>query len=174
MAESVKSVKKAKLRAQFAALPFRYSETDRVEVLLITSRETRRWVLPKGWPIKGLSPGKSAAREAYEEAGVEGVVADRSIGSFQYRKRLRDGTTVTCDVDVFPLEVTGQRESWPEQGQREMRWCGVNEAAGMVQEPELARMLRSFGLVHPTPSAPRSRLSRVLRWVGTRRGLGRR
>lgn len=174
MAESVKSVKKAKLRAQFAALPFRYSESQRIEVLLITSRETRRWVLPKGWPIKGLSPGKSAAREAYEEAGVEGVVADRSIGAFQYRKRLRDGRTVTCDVDVFPLEVTGQRESWPEQGQRDMRWCSANEAAGMVQEPELARILRSFGLVHPNPRAQRSRLSRVLRWVGSRRGLGRR
>lgn len=173
MAESLKKPKRARQRTQFAALPFRCSESGRIEVLLITSRETRRWVIPKGWPIKGLSPGKSAAREAFEEAGVEGKVADRSIGSFQYRKRLRDGIAVTCDVEVFPLEVVSQRESWPEQGQRDMRWLGVNEAAAAVEEPELARMLRSFGLVHPT-SAGRSRLSRVLRWVGTRRGLGRR
>lgn len=151
MAESAKTAKKAKLRTQFAALPFRSSASGRVEVLLITSRGTRRWVIPKGWPIKGLSPEKSAATEAYEEAGVEGNVADRAIGSYRYRKRLRDGTAVTCEVDVFPLEVTGQRETWPEQGQRDMRWFDAEEAASLVHEPELARILRSFGLLRPPP-----------------------
>jgi 8-oxo-dGTP pyrophosphatase MutT (NUDIX family) len=173
MAKSIKKVKKSKRRTQFAALPFRYSEAGGIEVLLITSRETRRWVIPKGWPIKGLSPARSAAREAFEEAGLEGVVSDRSIGSFQYRKRMRDGTSVACDVDVFPLEVTRQHESWPEQGQRDIQWFGAKEAAAAVDEPELARMLRSFGLVHPSTKAP-SRLIRALRWVSTRSGLGRR
>jgi 8-oxo-dGTP pyrophosphatase MutT (NUDIX family) len=172
MAKSKKKAKESKRRTQFAALPFRYSETGRVEVVLITSRETRRWVIPKGWPIKGLSPARSAAREAFEEAGLEGVVSDRSIGTFQYRKRLRDGTSVACDVEVFPLEVTGQRESWPEQGQRDIRWFDVNEAAAAVDEPELARMLRSFGVAHPSRRVP-AWLGGLLRWVATRRRLGR-
>jgi 8-oxo-dGTP pyrophosphatase MutT (NUDIX family) len=173
MAKSTKKAKKSKQRTQFAALPFRYSDPGRLEVLLITSRETRRWVIPKGWPIKGLSPARSAAREAFEEAGLEGVVSDQPIGSFQYRKRMRDGASVTCDVDVFPLEVTRQLESWPEQGQRDLRWFGANEAAAAVDEPELARMLRSFGLGHPN-SKVHSRLSRALRWIATRAGLARR
>ena len=174
MAESQKKKpKKQKCRSQYGALPFRHADGGRVEVLLITSRETRRWVIPKGWPIKGLSPAASAAREALEEAGIEGAVSERPLGSFQYKKRLRDGSSVACEVEVFPLEVKGQRERWPEQGERDSKWFGINEAAAAVAEPELARMMRSFGLVHPAPRRIPA-LTRLVSWVEARRGLGRR
>jgi len=74
----------------------------------------RRWVIPKGWPKKGKSPQYSAAREAFEEAGVLGSVAKRSVGSFSYEKRLRSGAVVVCDVRVFPLQVRRQSRQWPE------------------------------------------------------------
>src|SRR3954468_2618235 len=178
MADSLKKPKKSKPRAQYAALPFRYAEGNRVEVMLITSRETRRWIIPKGWRIKGLSPAATAAREAFEEAGIKGEIRDRPLGTFRYQKRMTDRDSVPVDVEVFALEVGSQVEQWPEKGQRETRWFSANEAASLVEEPELACMLRSFGLVHPSPSRPSpsrpSGLKRMLQWVGTRRGLGRR
>ena len=94
-------------RQQFAALPFR--DEDGLQVMLVTSRETRRWVLPKGWPIKGLKPHSVAAREALEEAGLTGRMSKEPIGSYRYRKRLRNGAALTCEVDVFPMAVLKQR-----------------------------------------------------------------
>src|SRR5271170_8084788 len=88
---------------QYAALPYRLSSRDRTEFLLITSRETRRWIIPKGWPQKGRAPHRSAAREAFEEAGVRGKVGKRSIGTFSYGKRRKNGDVVLCTVRVFPL-----------------------------------------------------------------------
>jgi 8-oxo-dGTP pyrophosphatase MutT (NUDIX family) len=150
MGKSSKQAKKAKGRLQYAALPFHLVEGG-VEVLLITSRETRRWVVPKGWPMKNLSPSAAAAREAFEEAGIEGSVAEGAIGAFTYRKRLRDGTSVDLLVDVFPLQVTTERAQWPEKDQRERRWFRTDEAAEAVAEPELARLIRGFGLAHASP-----------------------
>src|ERR1700755_1994635 len=72
------------LGTQFAALPFQIAP-DGLRVLLLTSRETRRWIIPKGWPIRGMKPREVAAREAFEEAGLVGRVAGkRSIGSYNY------------------------------------------------------------------------------------------
>src|SRR6476661_3610138 len=85
---SKKSAKRA-VRVQYGALPYRLGSAS-VEVLLVTSRATKRWIIPKGWPIKGLTPAKAAAREAYEEAGVRGRVAGRAVGQFRYQKRLQD------------------------------------------------------------------------------------
>src|SRR3954447_6704011 len=109
-------------RAQFAALPWRRNAQGAVEVLLITSRETRRWVIPKGWPIKGMTSPKSAAREAFEEAGVHGKVAKRPVGSYAYDKRLRNGRLQHVRVAVFGLAVETEAEAYPELGQREKRW----------------------------------------------------
>jgi 8-oxo-dGTP pyrophosphatase MutT (NUDIX family) len=77
-----------------------------LEILLLTTRRSKRWIIPKGWPIKGLRPAKSAAREAFEEAGVRGRVGAKSIGLFAYDKILdENGIQVSCEVRVFPLLV---------------------------------------------------------------------
>jgi 8-oxo-dGTP pyrophosphatase MutT (NUDIX family) len=134
-------------RAQYAALPWRRGADGAVEVLLITSRETRRWVIPKGWPIKGMKSPQSAAREAFEEAGVVGQVAKKAVGFFQYDKRLRSGRIQRVSVDVFALQVTEERDTWPEKGQRDKLWTAPAEAAGLVDEPELKALLAGFSPV---------------------------
>jgi 8-oxo-dGTP pyrophosphatase MutT (NUDIX family) len=131
-------------RAQYAALPWRRTAEGALEVLVITSRETRRWVIPKGWPIKGMKSPDSAAREAYEEAGVVGRVAKKAVGFYAYDKRLRSGRTQRVGVDVFALQVTEERDSWPEKGQRDKLWTTQAEAAALVDEPDLKRLLADF------------------------------
>ena len=124
---------------QYAALPYRQAEG--LEVLLLTSRDTRRWVIPKGWPMKGKRPHAAAAREALEEAGVTGHVGKRPMGAYSYVKRLKNGAPLECVVDVFPLRVAGQRTHWPEQAERTARWFPIEEAAQAVQEPELQALI---------------------------------
>jgi 8-oxo-dGTP pyrophosphatase MutT (NUDIX family) len=131
-------------RAQAAALPWRRGTAGDVEVLLITSRETHRWVIPKGWPIKGLSAAQTAAREAFEEAGVEGEIAGDELGVYHYDKRLRSGRVRKVRVAVYPLKVEVERNAWPEARQREKRWATPAVAAQLVQEPELAGLFRTF------------------------------
>jgi len=130
-------------KVQYAALPYRHA--NGLEVLLLTSRDTGRWVLPKGWPMSGKGPASAAKREALEEAGVVGKIGKRSIGSFHYPKRLADGATVTCEVHIFPLAVERQRARWLEQGQRNRQWFTPQEAAQAVHEPELAALLQALG-----------------------------
>jgi 8-oxo-dGTP pyrophosphatase MutT (NUDIX family) len=133
------------LRTQYAALPFRYGEGG-IQILLVTSRETKRWVIPKGWPMKGKHPHQAAAREAFEEAGIKGEVSRIPIGVYTYGKRLRDGTVVPCRVEVFPLHALEQRRRWPEFDQRETAWFTPRAAAGSVQEPDLAALILGFAL----------------------------
>lgn len=130
------------LRRQYAALPYRIA--DEVEVLLISSRESGRWVLPKGWPMKGRKPHAAAAQEALEEAGVKGKIAKESVGFYHYVKRMKNGTQQTCHVTVFPMRVSRQLKSWPEMHQRTTRWFPLHEAAGLVGEPELQEVIRNF------------------------------
>ena len=108
-------------RVQYAALPYRLSGRSRTEVMLVSSRETGRWIIPKGWPQRGRAPYDSAAREAFEEAGVFGEVGKRSVGSFPYEKRLKGGGVTICEVHVFPLKVTRQSKQWPEKEQRDVK-----------------------------------------------------
>src|SRR5580700_3178360 len=103
MSNSKKSV--AAKRVQYAALPYRMNDRTQPEVMLVTSRETRRWIIPKGWPHKGKAPHRSAAREAFEEAGVIGAVNRQSVGSFSYEKQLKSGSVVECKVRVYALAV---------------------------------------------------------------------
>ena len=131
-------------RTQFAALPWRRNAEGEVEVLLITSRETRRWVVPKGWPIKGAKSMKSAAQEAFEEAGVIGKIGKRPIGSYAYDKRLKNGRLQHVRVAVFGLQVDHEADDYPEKGQREKRWTLLTEAAQLVDEPELMVILATF------------------------------
>jgi 8-oxo-dGTP pyrophosphatase MutT (NUDIX family) len=129
-------------RVQCAALPFRVS--GGLMVLLQTSRDTGRWVLPKGWLMKREKPYSTARREAREEAGLVGPIGKRCIGTFHYSKRLANGATVTCEVHVYALSVQGQRKRWPERRERTQRWFTPEEAAEAVQEPELAALLRGL------------------------------
>jgi 8-oxo-dGTP pyrophosphatase MutT (NUDIX family) len=100
-------------------------------------------VIPKGWPIKGLKSPQTAAREAFEEAGVEGEVA-KKVGVYHYDKRLRSGRMQRVRVGVYPLKVDTEREAWPEVQQREKLWTTPRAAADLVQEPELSQILRTF------------------------------
>ncbi|MBV9994523.1 MAG: NUDIX hydrolase [Caulobacteraceae bacterium] len=129
---------------QYGALPFRI-EGRRVMVLLMTSRGTKRWVIPKGWPIHGAKPQDSAAIEAAEEAGLIGEVEDRSIGSYQYAKRLKGERTLIVQVIVFPFRVYAQADAWKEQDQRRYRWVRYQKAVSMVAEAGLKRLLRELG-----------------------------
>lgn len=130
-------------KAQYAALPWRRGEAG-LEVLLITSRETRRWVIPKGWPMKGRKPFEAAAQEAFEEAGVIGVVKSRKTGAYRYEKRLKNGKLRLVHVNVYPLKVREERDRWPEMAEREKKWVTPTEAAAMVDEPELQSLIAGF------------------------------
>lgn len=127
-------------RAQVGALPLRRAPSGDREVLLLTSRETRRWVIPKGWPMKGKKKWQAAAQEAAEEAGVVGKVGKRAIGRFEYMKRHANHWDL-CRVAVYLLEFETQLDKWREKGQREARWFQLDEAAALVQEPGLAALL---------------------------------
>jgi 8-oxo-dGTP pyrophosphatase MutT (NUDIX family) len=131
-------------RAQFAALPWRRAAGGQVEVLLITSRETRRWVIPKGWPMKGKSSAKSAAREAFEEAGVRGKLDKSPVGTYAYDKRLKNGRVQRVRVTVFALQVETESDVFPEAAQRERMWATPEAAARAVAEPELMVILATF------------------------------
>jgi len=131
-------------RSQFAALPWRRDAAGEVEVMLITSRETRRWVIPKGWPIKGKTSRKSAAQEAFEEAGIRGKISKRPIGAYAYDKRLKNGRLQHVRVAVFGLQVESEAAAYPELGQREKAWLPLVEAARLVEEPELMVLLATF------------------------------
>ncbi|SNS80699.1 DUF47 family protein [Sphingopyxis indica] len=133
---------------QIAVLPYRFGGPGRdgpTEILLITSRGTGRWVIPKGNPLTGLSRHASAAIEAEEEAGVLGAVCPTAIGSYHYRKRRANGASVMLNVEVFPLAVTKELGEWKEQDERERRWFALDKAAEVVDEPDLQAMIRSFG-----------------------------
>jgi 8-oxo-dGTP pyrophosphatase MutT (NUDIX family) len=128
---------------QYAALPWRKAG-DALEILLITTLNTHRWIVPKGWPLEGKSPYASAAQEAMEEAGISGEIAETALGSFSYLKLRKNGETMTCKVDVFPMEVAHQRRSWAEKSVRQLRWCSVDEAMARVTEPGLRRLIAKF------------------------------
>jgi len=127
---------------QIAALCWR-KRKGAVEVLLVTSRETRRWVIPKGWPMEGLADFNAARREAFEEAGVEGRMRREPIGQYFYEKRGKK-EVLPVNVTVYALEVVKQLKSWPEAKQRERSWFSPHDAMLRVGEPGLKDILRTF------------------------------
>ncbi len=130
---------------QYAALPYRVDDQGALEILLVTSRRTRRWIIPKGWPIKGLQPAMAAAREAFEEAGVLGRVDDTAVGRFSYRKTIEKADRVVdCEVVVFPLRVERQLAEWPEAGQRDLRWLSAETASDMADDDGLKVLIRAL------------------------------
>lgn len=127
---------------QVAALCWRMHKGV-VQVVLITSRETGRWVIPKGWPVAGLKPCAAAAREAWEEAGVIGRVSDQPLGEYLYDKVKSPVLATRCAVAVFPLRVEALKRRFPEASERLRRWFNAAQAADLVAEPELAQLLHA-------------------------------
>lgn len=128
---------------QVAALPVRRDEHGTLQVLLVTTRETRRWVIPKGWPWPGLADHLAAAEEAREEAGVHGISYQPSLGSFVYDKRGKSGLR-SINVAVYLLSVTREFDTWPECNERKRAWFTPDAAADAVGEPELQVLLRDI------------------------------
>ena len=131
-------------RQQVAALCYRLDGKSK-KVLLITSRDTGRWIIPKGWPIDGLEDPQAAQQEAWEEAGVvKGQLGSQAIGNYSYRKSLENGTDIPVTTTVFPLMVEEMRQEFPEAKERRLKWVSPIDAANMVDEPELRNILRKL------------------------------
>ena len=131
---------KRKTITQYAALPFAL-KNGQPRVMLVTSRGKGRWIIPKGWPEKALQPHASAAKEAYEEAGIVGTVDKRPIGTYRYTKRLGSGARTVFEVEAYLLHVERQLRDWPEKGQRLKRWVAPAQAARLVRDEGLVRLL---------------------------------
>lgn len=143
-AELVSPMLRRPKRAQVAALCLRPVAQGQ-EVLLISSLDTGRWIVPKGWPIEGKSGAETALYEAWEEAGVSRAeVTEEPVGTFGYGKRRRNGTVEPVETYVYRLDVSEQTEQFPEAGLRTLRWVAPGEAANMVQEPQLRDLLRKL------------------------------
>ncbi len=144
-------------RAQVAALPVRLGP-DGWQVMLISSRETQRWIVPKGWPMKSRKDHDAARREALEEAGVSGRIRKHPLGAYTYDKRLVDGVQ-PCRVMVYLLEVEKELPSWREKGQRQRQWFSLDAAAELISEPGLARLMRSLDASYEPTKSREKRLS---------------
>lgn len=142
--EVVRPLVQRPARVQVAAICYQGNGADR-KVLMITSRETKRWILPKGWPIDGLEANAAAAQEAWEEAGVKVAnIAPEPLGVYDYDKRLEGGATVQCATQVFAVEVDHLEDKFPEALERTRKWVSSARAAEMVEEPGLQKILRAF------------------------------
>lgn len=141
---------KSETRTQFGALCFRRSKgkTAGHEILLVSSRDTGRWIVPKGWPIHGETPAGAAAMEAWEEAGVRGKVHDICVGHFSYQKFIDEELSLPVIVGVFPIEVQRLDKNFPEADERKRKWFTPKKAARRVTEPELRQILMSFDPAH--------------------------
>lgn len=132
---------------QYGALCWRRTD-DGLQVLLVTSRDTGRWVIPKGWPMDGLRPEETAAREAWEEAGVRGVASPRALGVYTYDKVIDrqaiPPTSVPCIVAVYPVHAVVRDRDFPEADERRLKWMSRKKAARKVDEPELSSLIATF------------------------------
>ncbi|MCF3593371.1 NUDIX hydrolase [Rhodobacteraceae bacterium LMO-12] len=140
---SVLAERKGDMRTQFAALCWRLTK-GKPEILLITSRGTNRWIIPKGWPMSGETPGQGALTEAWEEAGVIGKAYEQCLGLYSYTKRVDDDTLLPCVAMIYPVKVAKLAKEFPEAGQRKRKWVSPKKAATLVKEPELAQILKTF------------------------------
>jgi 8-oxo-dGTP pyrophosphatase MutT (NUDIX family) len=149
---SVHGARKGDVRTQFAALCYRVKR-GKLKVLLITSRRTRRWIVPKGWPMEGRTPSQTAIQEAWEEAGVTGRPAGPCIGVYSYAKDVGSMDDLPCLAMLYPVEVRALAKEYPESGQRRRRWVSPRKAARLLSEPELARLILDFDPRHGRTAA---------------------
>jgi 8-oxo-dGTP pyrophosphatase MutT (NUDIX family) len=148
----------SRVHRQYGALPFSITSNGEVRVLLVTTRGRRDWIIPKGWPIRNLTPAATAAREAYEEAGLIGaVVGDDPIGTFRYIKSRNARRAVVFEVSVFLFAVERQLRKWPEKSERESRWFAHEEAATIVTPTGLPDLLMRIATSVPLPAMFSSR-----------------
>jgi len=143
--QTLRAMIRPPLRIQAAALCLRAVDNEKPgqsEVLLVRSLDSGRWIIPKGWPIKGESLARTAAIEAWEEAGVTGHVTPDTLGTFRYDKRLSGGLEEPCEAHVFLLSVEAEAEDYPEAGRRVRRWFAPAKAAQKVADPDLAALIR--------------------------------
>lgn len=140
---SLQAAGKRDIRSQFGALVYRIIR-DRPEVLLITTRNSKRWMIPKGWPMSGMTPAAGALREAWEEAGVRGTAYDHCLGLFSYRKTVSKNLILPCLVMVYPVKAKKLLADFPEKGQRRRKWMSLRKAAKRVSAPELAKIISTF------------------------------
>ncbi|WP_306121105.1 NUDIX hydrolase [Roseovarius sp. MMSF_3359] len=139
---NLQSALKSDVRTQFAALCFRVVD-DKTQVLLITSRGTGRWIIPRGWPMDNKTPSEAALTEAWEEAGVKGKALEATLGLYSYTRTI-SGEEVPCVAMVYPVKVKSVEDDYPEAGQRDRKWLSPQKAAKRVSEPELARIIKDF------------------------------
>jgi 8-oxo-dGTP pyrophosphatase MutT (NUDIX family) len=145
---------------QYAALCYRRQpSSDDIEVLLITSRDSGRWVIPKGWPMDRKLGHHVAEQEAWEEAGIRGKAKKKPFGYYTYIKSLDSGEKVPSLVQVHLLEITGVSTEFPEKGQRSIAWYPPYEAAARVREPELKGLLNTVERVLHTPPRAHKKMS---------------
>ena len=129
---------------QIAALPMRWDEDGNLKILMVTSRGTGRWIMPKGWEMDGKKPWTAAEIEALEEAGVKGYISHECIGTYRYPKVMSDGKIIPCVVRVYPMIVEKLKRDWKERKQRTRRWFSPKSAARKVDEQELADLLMTL------------------------------
>lgn len=129
---------------QTGALPWRRLTGGGMEVLLVTSRLSGRWIVPKGWPMPGKSLAQAAAQEAFEEAGVTGRIDAEPLGFFQHVKNFPLGQ-MEVTIFVHPLAVEKELSSWPERGQRQRKWFEPKNAARVVESNDLGSMILKLG-----------------------------
>lgn len=126
---------------QIAALPIQYDKKGNARILMVTSRDSGRWVMPKGWTMDGKKPWAAAEIEALEEAGAKGHISRKKIGTYEYDKILDDGTALPCRVSLYPMIVQKLKRNWKERHQRKRHWFSPRSAARRVHEPDLAKLL---------------------------------
>ncbi len=144
LSDTVQPLLRRPEQLQVAALCTRHADRGGQEVLLVTSRGTGRWILPKGWPMAGRTLAEAAGQEAWEEAGVRGTVDPEPMGSYGAEKVTDGGLSMPCRISVFRLRVSEEVDSFPEAGQRRRRWMPASEAALLVREAELKRLLATL------------------------------
>ncbi|MCV6592140.1 MAG: NUDIX hydrolase [Silicimonas sp.] len=129
---------------QIAALPVHWDKNGKLRVLMVTSRDRGRWVMPKGWTMDGKTPWQAAEIEALEEAGAVGFISDQPVGTYHYDKRLGGGKIRRCEVTLYPLVVEKLKRRWKEERQRKRHWFAPGKAAKLVEEDELAQILKGL------------------------------
>lgn len=151
--KAARKAKKGERIRQVAAIPFRLNARGDVEVMLVTSRTTRRFIVPKGWPMKGKSGRKAATIEAQEEAGVLGKTLKEPAGTYSYWKRLAN-RFVRVDVIVYLLRVTEELADWQEARRRQRAWLSPADAAMLIDEPDLSTLVKTLTIAQPAPADP--------------------
>lgn len=134
----------ADMAEQIAALPMRRDKSGKLRVLMVTSRDTGRWVMPKGWLMDNKKPWNAAKIEALEEAGAVGVISDKPIGVYYYEKRQPEGVAIPCRVTIYPMLVDKLKRRWKERNARKRHWFSPRKAAKMVDEPDLSALLQDL------------------------------